>query len=58
MTPPMPPTPIESSNVGYAPVMEIVVIVALVVVVAVVLLARKRTPRGPDEPESTGNDPK
>lgn len=43
---------------GYAPVMEIVVIVGLVVVVAVVLLARKRTPRGPDEPESTGNDPK
>lgn len=58
MLPPTLPAAIEGSSVGYAPVMEIVVIVALVVVVAVVLLARKRTPRGPDEPESTGNDPK
>ncbi|MGW6427599.1 hypothetical protein ACWF82_33415 [Nocardia sp. NPDC055053] len=51
-------TAVGDQRVGYAPPMEILVIVALIAVVAVVLAYRKRTPKPPDEPEATGNDPK
>ncbi|WP_336082745.1 hypothetical protein [Nocardia sp. SSK8] len=50
--------PVGCARRGYAPGMELLVIAGLVVVVAVVVLRRKGRPRPPDEPESTGNDPR
>ncbi|MFI8975718.1 hypothetical protein ACIGO9_22715 [Nocardia asteroides] len=51
-------TAIGRARPGYAPHMELLAIVALVGVVAVVLLFRRRGKQPPDQPESTGNDPK